>query len=228
MGRKSLANERRAEIAHGLYRCIAKRGYANTSVRDIAKEANIGLGMITHYFKSKEEILYVMTENTYKRYWKMFMLFSRKHQKKAVRERLRLSLEFLFMRVAGDKEKSRVFRELMNISQHDEYLLEFLREHYRKYRALVAEALLEMLPDQDREDTPIRDLSAFLVAATEGAALLCCVEPRRISLKRLSSIATRLVDSMLENEHCEADRSVIKGKGNGGSGGQRFARGGLR
>jgi len=46
MGRKSLAKERRVEIAHGLYRCIAKQGYANTTVRDIARETDIALGVL--------------------------------------------------------------------------------------------------------------------------------------------------------------------------------------
>ena len=45
MGRKSLAKERRVEIAHGLYRCIAKQG-ANTTVRDIARETDIALGVL--------------------------------------------------------------------------------------------------------------------------------------------------------------------------------------
>jgi len=214
MGRKSMAKERRAEIAHGLYQSIARRGYANTSVRDIAKEANIALGMITHYFRSKEEILYAMTEDTYKRYWESFMLFSQKHQKKPPRERLRLSIEFIFLKVAGDKDLIKVFQELWNLSQHDEYLLKSLRKLYRQYRALVAELLLEMLPEEDRQDTTIKDMAAFLVGASEGAALLWFIEPRAISLKKLSSIANQLVDLTLGNKHLEADHFVTKGEDN--------------
>ena len=211
MGRKNLAKERRAEIARGLYQCIAKRGYANTSVRDIAAEANIALGIITHYFKSKDEILYAMTEDTYSRYWESFMRFSRKHQKKTPRERLRLSIEFIFLKVAGDRDLIKVFQELWSLSQHDEYLLESLRKLYRQYRALVADLLLEMLPEKERRDTTIKDVAAFLVGASEGAALLWFIEPRAISLKRSARIANQLVDSILGTRHLKSDGAAIKG-----------------
>ena len=80
MGRKSLANERRAEIAHGMYRCIAARGYAKTSVRDIAREAGVGLGLITHYFESKEDILYELADYIFDRYNPRFQQYVRKYR----------------------------------------------------------------------------------------------------------------------------------------------------
>lgn len=212
MGRKSLAKERRVEIAHGLYRCIAKQGYANTTVRDIARETDIALGVLTHYFKSKGDILYAMTEETYIRYQESFILFSRKHQEKPPRERLRLSIEFIFLKVAGDKDLSKVYQELWSLSQHDEYLFTSLKKLYRQYRHLVAELLLEMLPGQDHPDKRIKDLAAFIVAASEGAALLWFMAPKSTSLKRLSALANQLVDTILETDKLPIKKEKMAAK----------------
>lgn len=205
MGRKSLAGERRAEIAHGLYRCIAKRGYANTTIRDIADEIDIGLGLITHYFQNKGDILYTMTEEIYVRYREIFLQFSHRHRSKPPRERLQLSIEFIFLKVAADKDLIRVCQELWSLSQHDAYLFKTLKKLYKQYRDFVGELFLEMVPEQDHQDTTIEDLAAFLVAASEGAALLWFMAPRTTSLKRLSALAARLVDTIL------GERSVATG-----------------
>ena len=84
MARKSMVAERRAEISQGLYRCIVKRGYANTSVRDIAREAGLGLGLITCYFEGKDDILHTMTQEICERYQQDMLLLFRRH-----RDRLR-------------------------------------------------------------------------------------------------------------------------------------------
>ncbi|PLX86755.1 MAG: TetR family transcriptional regulator [Desulfuromonas sp.] len=57
-------NSRRAEKAQDLRRTIMNtalrlfttKGYFNTSVHDIRREANISIGAVYHHFKSKEEI----------------------------------------------------------------------------------------------------------------------------------------------------------------------------
>jgi AcrR family transcriptional regulator len=200
MGRKSLAKVRRAEIAHGLFQSIAKRGYAKTSIREIARETNIGLGQITHYFKNKDEILYAMTEEIFNRYSEMFFIFYRKHRKKPPRECLRLTIDYIFLKIASDKDLIKVFEELWSLAQHDEYLFGALRQLYKQYRELVKKLLLEMWPGQKKMDAEIKDLAAFIVAASEGTALLWFMEPEAISLERMSIIANQLVDASMESE----------------------------
>jgi AcrR family transcriptional regulator len=42
------------KILNAAYTCISTRGYANVSMRDIAKEANVALSQINYYYKNKE------------------------------------------------------------------------------------------------------------------------------------------------------------------------------
>jgi AcrR family transcriptional regulator len=50
-------NEKQIEIIQVAEQLFAEEGYDGTSVRDIAKKANINIAMISYYFGSKEKLL---------------------------------------------------------------------------------------------------------------------------------------------------------------------------
>ncbi len=57
MGRKSLAKVRKAEILDHFYKVLIKEGFEGASIAKIAKHMGTYPGHITHYFKTKEEML---------------------------------------------------------------------------------------------------------------------------------------------------------------------------
>lgn len=60
---KNLINEKRKQIIAGAIQVFKKKGYHKATVREIAREANIGLGSIYDYVNSKDDILYLFFEN---------------------------------------------------------------------------------------------------------------------------------------------------------------------
>jgi AcrR family transcriptional regulator len=54
---KKSADVRRDELISATVRCMLKFGVAETSVRTIAAEAGLSLGMVRHHFNSKDELL---------------------------------------------------------------------------------------------------------------------------------------------------------------------------
>ncbi len=50
-------SDRRALIARALYHCIGERGYANTSLKDIAERAGMSPSHVGYYFDNKPAIL---------------------------------------------------------------------------------------------------------------------------------------------------------------------------
>lgn len=48
---------RRQEIIEAAYRCFARKGFHQSTMREIYTEANLSPGAIYHYFNSKEEII---------------------------------------------------------------------------------------------------------------------------------------------------------------------------
>lgn len=60
---KNLVAEKRRQIIDGAIKVFKKKGYHKATVREIAKEAGVGLGSIYDYFNSKDDILYLFFDN---------------------------------------------------------------------------------------------------------------------------------------------------------------------
>jgi AcrR family transcriptional regulator len=60
---KNLIDEKRKQIIEGAIKVFNKKGYHKATVREIAKEAGIGLGSVYDYVNSKDDILYLFFEN---------------------------------------------------------------------------------------------------------------------------------------------------------------------
>lgn len=54
---KKAPDERRKELIEATYRCLCRHGTGELSVRLIAAEADLSLGMVRHHFHSKDELL---------------------------------------------------------------------------------------------------------------------------------------------------------------------------
>lgn len=76
MGRKSLATERRRQILRGAASLFIRKGYINTSVRDIAGELGMNVATLYHYVGSKNGILGLFHEYT----MNAIDFFSKKYQ----------------------------------------------------------------------------------------------------------------------------------------------------
>lgn len=50
-------NEKQLEIIYHAEKLFVRNGFDGTSIRDIAKEANVNIAMISYYFGSKEKLL---------------------------------------------------------------------------------------------------------------------------------------------------------------------------
>jgi AcrR family transcriptional regulator len=128
---------RRAEISQALYRCIVKRGYSNTTVRDIAKEAGMRSGLIHHYFTSKDEILEVLSEDIVGKWRERALRLLEEDKDRDPSERLRVGIDFIFLEIAGDRDLVKVFHELWNLAEHDEALNQALRSLFSRLSALA-------------------------------------------------------------------------------------------
>src|SRR5258705_4443507 len=63
VGDADLVERRGAQIVEAATRLVARQGFAKTVVRDIAEEANISVGLVYEYVRSKEDILFLIYEH---------------------------------------------------------------------------------------------------------------------------------------------------------------------
>jgi len=53
---------RRQQILMAMYRCLTKKGFKRTTLKDICREAQLSMGAVYSYFASKEEIVVALAE----------------------------------------------------------------------------------------------------------------------------------------------------------------------
>src|SRR5882672_8630230 len=109
MGRPSLAEPRRRQIVDGLRTAIVKHGLAGASVQRIAANAGLPAGLIHHYFTSKEDLLIATVDQ---------VVADARDPLKAELDvldperALERALDFLFLEVPADRDRSVLFAEI--------------------------------------------------------------------------------------------------------------------
>ncbi len=58
----SLVEERRAELVRAAVGLFIRKGYHQTTTREIAREAGVSIGSLYEYIKTKEDVLYLVCE----------------------------------------------------------------------------------------------------------------------------------------------------------------------
>src|ERR1700724_4109468 len=56
-GRNRMPDQSKERIVDAAYRTLVKRGYHETSMKDIAAEAGVAPGLAHYYFETKEDLL---------------------------------------------------------------------------------------------------------------------------------------------------------------------------
>lgn len=68
MGRKSLKAERQKEIIVAFYKVAQREGLENASLAKVAKETGVNSSLISHYFGSKEDLVFGLINYILERY----------------------------------------------------------------------------------------------------------------------------------------------------------------
>lgn len=181
---------RKIEIVHAAVTCFLERGYHQTGVRDIAKQAGVSLGNLYNHFKGKEAVLAFIAEIEGDELAGFIDLLSEPDDPQAALE------QFI---VDYAEYVSRPENALLGV----EILTEALRnaliaEVFGKNRSLLIEALVRCLNTGSRlgvfapyDDQ--REVACMVLDALEGHGL------RSLSKKGSSEIGIRTLRSIILN-----------------------------
>lgn len=131
---------RRVQIIDAAYRCFARNGFHQTTMREIYKEAQLSPGAIYHYFRSKDEIIKASFEHDFARSFGLFQAALQQADSLAALEEI---FEFLF---AGLAEASQLGATRVNVQGWGEALLNpdvlaSVLQVFSGYRAAVAQLI---------------------------------------------------------------------------------------
>lgn len=158
---KEIREKARQQIKDAAFGLFAEQGFANTSVRAIAKEANKSKGLIYHYFDGKNDILQAIFDD----------LASLGDQAMDFPEGLSSSeqLEYLLNMIFGYiRESTEVVRLMMSLALQPKAIAT-LKSSIEEYNAHQIEVMKPLFKDLGYEDPEAE--AYYLAAKLDGITL---------------------------------------------------------
>lgn len=169
--------DRRKQIMHAALVCAARKGFHQTSMRDICKDAKMSIGAVYNYYKSKEEILAAITKEG-QQAKKLMMEKIRKC--KNAKESFRELFKHIFLAYRNDSFRTYGAIDLETYCEATRN--EEIRRIMLDECALLANPLMEIIRKWQREeevrsDIDPRYLANYLIALSLGIKIHLLVQP---------------------------------------------------
>ena len=171
------ARQKRQRLVEATAAVVARKGYAGTSMKDIAQEAGIAQGLIHYYFDSKDDlVMAVVKEACDQMLTETREAFARAEG--GPLERVWPALETARDRTKERPEMWRLFVELLPLSFNNPGL----RTQFQELYAKLIQGTVEMVEEVNRQvPTPLpvepEYFARVISAAIDGIALQALVEP---------------------------------------------------
>ncbi|RKR88617.1 TetR family transcriptional regulator [Micromonospora pisi] len=149
---------RRQQILDAARRCFLRNGFHNTSMQDVITEADLSVGAVYRYFKSKNELITSIAESVIGSADQVFVEIAQHDPPLSLDEALDRALAFVDTQTGPDGVL-RIAIQVWAESLRDPALAEFVAEKYTRFRgqfAVIAERardIGELPPHTDPEAT---------------------------------------------------------------------------
>ena len=169
----TIQEKRRRQIMDALTRCLLKKPFNQTSIKDIAAAAKINHGMLHYYYKSKEDILFNYIEFVIDHYKTIFeeWMVSKAPDFKDPEDMLRACIDFAYHRITSNRDLSKIFLEFQALAIYNPKIKKKLRQAYTEW----IETVQIIIAKTCREEASVPHISAGLVAFSEGISLLSLI-----------------------------------------------------
>lgn len=136
MSKADLAAERKSQIINATIDCIARYGYNNFSMQDVARIADVSKGIIHYYFLNKEDLMMAVLERVAGDIESLLAGITEKTQDPA--EQLRQMIRVCFDIVRQKREYYCINMDFWTQINQKEKVRMAVAKHYAKFRTTTA------------------------------------------------------------------------------------------
>jgi AcrR family transcriptional regulator len=188
-------DRRREEIARLTVRVIQQEGAESATVRRIARAGGFSIGVLTHYFRDKDELVGFAFQ------WLARQSFAQLDAAVAGAPpglaRLRTALGFM-VPAAATPSFVRVWLSLWGGAMHNPALARIHRDYYARWRRCLRRCLAEAVARGEiAAPRSLRDATDLLTAAVDGYWIGATFEPRRFPPRRRRALVAQLAATVL-------------------------------
>lgn len=186
---------RRADVAALAVEVIQREGAGSATVRRISRQGGFSVGVITHYFRDKDELVASAFE------WLAAQSFAGLERTLDGRApgiaRLRAALEFMVPQ-SGERSYPAVWLSLWSGAMHNPRLAAVHRRYYARWRRILGRCVAEAVRRREvaRPRDP-RDAIDLLAAGIDGLWLAVTFEARRFGADRRRRLVRQLMAAVL-------------------------------
>jgi TetR/AcrR family fatty acid metabolism transcriptional regulator len=174
--REDLKNLRETQITRAAYEIIARNGYENITVQDIADHAGFSKGIVYYYFKSKDDLMVGLFDSIIAVIDKRFAEVRRENPdpREQLKSVIRISLDI----VHEHMEFYRVIMVFWTQIGHKEFMKEINARLFRHWRREI-EKILELGTAQGAftPALPTRTIASSIIAQVLGVSLQYIFDP---------------------------------------------------
>lgn len=186
---------RRIEVAQAAWRVIVREGLDRTSMRAIAQELGSSTGVVTHYFRDKEELTLFALEQVFEN-----VIRDMKACAKGQRGIDRLALMIFAALPLEDIDRAdwNVWVAFLGYSIGRELLVQEHRKRYDFLRQIISQELADLqIANLIRADLDLTFEANALIALVDGIGTGVVICPKQFSAEQQKHLVRRHLNALL-------------------------------
>ncbi len=186
--------ERRIEIAKAAWQVIVRDGLDRTSMRAIANELDASTGVVTHYFRNKEELTLFALEQVVKSTLEHMAASAQELQGISRLEKIIFSALPL---ESSDRDDWKVWTAFLGYSIGREHLIQAHRKHYNLIKQVLIKELAALQTAKlIRADLDLALEANALIALVDGIAVRVVIDSEQFSVEQQKYLVQRHISSL--------------------------------
>jgi AcrR family transcriptional regulator len=188
-------DDRRIEVAQAAWRVIVREGLDRTSMRAIAQELGSSTGVVTHYFRDKEELTLFALEQVFEN---VAAEMKACIQERQGIERLEQMIFVALPLENIDRDEWKVWVAFLGYSIGREHLVLEHRKRYDFLRQMISQTLAELQAVKlIRADLDVTLEANALIALVDGIGTGAVICPEQFSAEQQQYLVRRHINALV-------------------------------
>jgi AcrR family transcriptional regulator len=193
-GRKAAEEERKRQILEAAYRVATHGGLGRMTVRQVAEEAGLSLGLIHFHFRTKDSLLVALLDRVLET-TAVLRITPEVAAIASPLERLLTLLREEIDRLTRDRRRIHLFFDFWLLGTRHPEIRKKMRAELDRYREAfrpMAEEVLAAEPERFANVTP-EGLASVAVGFIKGCAVQSVIDPRHFDVREFRTAASALM-----------------------------------
>ena len=188
-------DDRRIEVGKAAWRVIVREGLDRASMRAIAQELGSSTGVVTHYFRDKEELTLFALERVFENVLEDMKACAKQWQGI---DRLEQMIFLALPLEVSDRDDWKVWMAFLGYSIGREHLVQEHRKRYDLLRQIICQELADLQTAKlIRADLDLTLEANALIALVDGIGTLVVICPEQFSAEQQQYLVRRHINALL-------------------------------